>query len=98
MDRLLAPHHPSHMAGPPEWMKKGAACISAAKPGEFGWLMHPLQDCLHPDKGSQKAPMEGKVSWQISSSPLHSVWESPAGVRWRILLIAPPLPGHGKRR
>ena len=39
MDRLLAPHHPSHVAEPPEWMKKGVACIGTAKPVEIGWLM-----------------------------------------------------------
>ena len=98
MDRLLAPSHPSHMTGWPEWIKKRAACVGTAEPVQIGQLTCLLKGWLHPDKGSQKTPMEDKVNWQISSPPRHIVWESLAVVRWRAVLMAPPLPGHGNRR
>ena len=62
-DRLLASHHPSHIAGETEWMYKGAMCIGTADPVGIGQLMCPLKECLCPDKGSQKTPMGGKVNW-----------------------------------
>ena len=98
MDRLLAPRHPSHMARWTEWTEKGAACMGTAMPLGFGQLMCPLKGWLCADKGSQNTPVGAKVNWQISSLPPCLVWESLTGLRWRVLLMAPPLPGHGDRR
>ena len=64
----------------------------------IGWLMHPLEDQLHPGKGGKKIPKGGKVSWQKSSPPPHLVWQILTGIRWRVLPMTPPLPGHGDRR
>ena len=96
MDRLLAPCHPSHMAG---WLdKNGNSLHGHNQASGIVQLTSPLKEWWCPDKGNQKTSMGGKMNWQVSSPLPHLVQDSLTKVRWKVLPMAPPLPGSGDRR
>ena len=62
LGQFLAHIHLSLMEGQSEWKNRGATCTNVAVQVEIGQPKCLLKGWLHPGRGIQRIPMEGKAS------------------------------------